>query len=170
MKKILAIVLGLALAMSISTSAFAAEVENKTGSTSMIANIVAASMSITVPTDIVFMICADGTINYPENCYIQNNHGAPVKFTSASFTPSTGWTATDEVNPYADAMDENRVTIMFATNYISESGTEIDSVIEGNGTFDLELSVLIPGSRTTQNRVNIGTLTYNFDWYTASEE
>lgn len=107
MKKVLALILALALVFAMGTTAWAAENQpsaddetqvgtNNTGDTNV--KIIAADtqLSVTIPLNVTLAVAADGTVTGPTNYKIVNNSIFAVKVTdialedSIDFTPTAG--------------------------------------------------------------------------------
>ncbi len=94
MKKIVSIMMALAMVLGMGAMVFAADISTPggTGTTPLQLTVTAATFSVTVPTGLPVTVSADGTVSVSSTAKIINNCNGAVKCTSVAVTGQNGWT------------------------------------------------------------------------------
>ncbi len=94
MKKVISILLALAMVFGVSAMAFAdtsVTTNGGTGSVPVNLTVTAATFSATVPASIAISVAANGTVTCPTTAKIYNTSAGPIKVSAISVTGKNGW-------------------------------------------------------------------------------
>lgn len=177
MKKVLSMVLGLTLLISLAIPVFAAELNTAGGDSSVPVTLTstAATFSVTVPTALPITVSADGTVTTANDVKIINNSPGAVKVTNMTIS-SGEWTEVDydtidvaalQTDSYVLAMNINgdKTTaddsITFTpTNWPKMDGKNATTSDELPITYDAKLSI----QTAENNDVTIATVVFTIGW------
>lgn len=137
--KILSIVFALSLVLSLSVSAFAADIDTNGGSGSTPVSLsstadgsidgepAATAMSVTVPTALPMAVSTNGTVTTADNCKIVNNSYGAVRVKSVTISGANGWTLTafgDKSTLASAKVDGNKLGFAISIGGGAQFGTD----------------------------------------------
>ncbi len=183
MKKIVSIVMALAMVLGMSAMAFAAPIATSGGSGAVPVTLssTAATFSVTLPTALPVTLAADGTVTVADNCVITNNSSGSIKITSITVAGNAdpAWTkvafsSVDTFKGYqvdsnqfalklgatAGAMQDSYSELTAAGGIISTS----ISGTSGSNTLPVIYDALVSGTSTSLSNQTIANVTFVATW------
>ncbi len=171
MKKVISIIMAMAMVLGMGAMAFATDISAPGDATSLLKLTgEAATFSVTVPTNLPITLAADGTITVSNTASIVNNSNGAVEVTAVTVTGQNSWTqhAWDGTNALNDQSVGAKIFALKVqaadTNADTASSAAAIGSIAANDSVALTYDAQIAPQKTAIAETSIANVVFTIGW------